>query len=90
MNKLIVTKTKTNTNSDFELNRIERSSPQIPLGAPEPGETITGKELQLFTYELGNVLQECGNVIYEHGNVLYKCHNLYVRLLRYILGVDSF
>ena len=32
---------------DFELNRIERSSPQIPLGAPEPGQTITGKYIIL-------------------------------------------
>ena len=28
---------------DFEVNRIERSSPAIPVGAPEPGQAIKGK-----------------------------------------------
>ena len=28
---------------DFEVNRIERSSPVIPVGAPEPGQAIKGK-----------------------------------------------
>ena len=27
---------------DFEVNRIERSSPAIPVGAPEPGQAIKG------------------------------------------------